>query len=138
VKTSYSSSFTFGQCWYTLPAGPPVRELGPIPPSPKARWWMAVSLPSVLAPSRTVIRAPGEFPLQSCSSRRSSMSLTGAPAFRASRQAMMAKALPTAEGYSLLPKPPPMCSMITRTFFRSRSNASARAARTMKMPCVEV
>ena len=66
------------------------------------------------------------------------MSFTGAPVLRASRQATMAKALPTAEGYSLLPKPPPMCSEITRTFFRSRPNASARAARTMKTPCVEV
>jgi hypothetical protein len=65
------------------------------------------------------------------------MSFTGAPAFLASRQATMAKALPTAEGYSLFPKPPPMCSEITRTFFRSRLNASARAARTMKTPCVE-
>ena len=59
---------------------------------------MAVSVPSALAPSRTVIRAPGALPVQSCSSWRSSMSFTGAPALRASRQATMAKALPTAEG----------------------------------------
>ena len=69
-------------------------------------------VPSFFAPIFTVMSALGALPVQRCSCLRSSISLTGAPAFFASRHATMAKALPLAEGPSLLPKPPPMCSQM--------------------------
>ena len=94
-------------------------------------------VPSFFAPTLTVMSALGALPVQRCSCLRSSISLTGAPAFFASRQATTAKALPLAEGPSLLPKPPPMCSQRTRTFLRSMPSASARPSRTAKMPWVE-
>ncbi len=96
-----------------------------------------MSVPSFFAPTFTVRSALGALPVQRCCCLRSSISLTGAPAFFASLQAAMAKALPLAEGPSLLPKPPPMCSQMTRTFLRSIPSASARPSRTAKMPWVE-
>jgi hypothetical protein len=50
---------------------------------------------------------------------------------------MPAKALPSAEGCSLLPKPPPMCSVITVMLRRSMPRYSARPSWTVKMPWVE-
>jgi hypothetical protein len=94
-------------------------------------------VPSFFAPTFTVMSALGAFPVQSWSCFRSSISLTGAPAFFASRHATIANALPVADGPSLLPKPPPMWSQSTRTFLRSIPSASARPSRTAKMPCVE-
>jgi len=96
-----------------------------------------VKVPSRFAPMRTVIKALGALPVQRCSSCRSSISFTGAPACFASLQAMTENALPVADGPSLLPKPPPMCSVITVTFLRSTRSASATPLRTAKMPCVE-
>jgi hypothetical protein len=96
-----------------------------------------VKVPSFFAPSFTVMSALGALPVQRCSSCRSSMSFTGAPAWRASLQATAAKALPVAEGPSLLPKPPPMCSVITVTFLRSTPRASAMPSRTAKVAWVE-
>ena len=94
-------------------------------------------VPSFFAPILTLMSALGALPVHSCSCFRSSISLTGAPAVFASRQATMAKALPVAEGPSLLPKPPPMWSQRTRTFLRSMPRASATPSRTEKMPWVE-
>ncbi len=37
----------------------------------------------------------------------------------------------------MLPKPPPMCSVITVTFLRSTPRASASPSRTVKVPWVE-
>ena len=94
-------------------------------------------VPSFFAPTLTVMSALGALPVHRCCCLRSSIILTGAPALFASLQAVMAKALPLAEGPSLLPKPPPMCSQMTRTFLRSIPSASARPSRTAKMPWVE-
>ncbi len=56
--------------------------------------------------------ADGRLPVSRCSSLRSSISLTGAFACCASFAQMM----PCASGANLLPKPPPMYCVITRTF----------------------
>ena len=94
-------------------------------------------VPSFFAPTLTVMSALGALPVQRCSWWRSSISLTGAPAIFASRQATTENALPVADGPSLLPKPPPMCSHSTRTFLRSTPSASATPSRTAKSACVE-
>ena len=94
-------------------------------------------MPSFFAPTFTVMSALGALPVQRCSWWRSSISLTGAPASLASRHATTENALPVAEGPSLLPKPPPMCSHSTRTFLRSMPSASATPSRTAKIAWVE-
>ena len=94
-------------------------------------------MPSFFAPTFTVMSALGALPVQRCSCLRSSISLTGAPAIFASLQATTEKALPVADGPSLLPKPPPMCSQMTRTFLRSTFRASATPSRTAKIAWVE-
>ena len=94
-------------------------------------------MPSFFAPSFTFISALGALPVHRCSWWRSSISLTGAPACFASRQATTENALPVAEGPSLLPKPPPMCSQSTRTFLRSMPSASETPSRTAKIAWVE-
>jgi hypothetical protein len=55
----------------------------------------------------------------------------------ASLQATTANAVPVADGASLLPNPPPMCSVITVTFLRSTPSASAMPSRTVSTPWVE-
>ena len=87
---------------------------------------------------RTVMSALGALPVHRCSSRRSSISFTGAPACLASLQRDDGeRACPCADGASLLPKPPPMCSVITCTFLRSMPSASATPSRTVETPWVE-
>mgnify|MGYP006181330725 CR=1 FL=1 len=60
-------------------------------------------------------------------SKRVSMSFTGAPATFASR----AHIRPSTPGENFAPKPPPMCSQITRTLSGGRSNASATVSRSI-------
>ncbi len=108
-----------------------------IPAVPNDRWWIAVSVPSFFAPRRTVMRAAGALPVQRCSSCRSSIILTAAPACLASLQATPEKFVPSAEAASLLPNPPPMCSVMTVTFLRSMPRYSAMPSRTVDMLWVE-
>ena len=59
--------------------------------------------------------------------------MTGAPAIFASRAA----ARPSTRGPNFAPKPPPMYSVITRTFDTGIFSVSASSSRMMKMPWVE-
>jgi hypothetical protein len=58
-------------------------------------------VPSRVAPRRIVATIDGALPVQRCSSRRSSISLTGAPACLASRHATTANWLPAGRGRQL-------------------------------------
>ena len=68
-----------------------------------------------------------------CSSFRVSISFTGAPAFRASS----AQITPSLRAPNLAPKPPPMNSVITRTFVSGIPKCPASSPRTLKTPWVE-
>ena len=72
---------------------------------------IAVSVPSRLAPTFRRWRLLGRLPTETCSSRRSSIKRTGAPALRERWMASMPK-LPMPY---LAPNPPPVKSLITRT-----------------------
>ncbi len=61
-------------------------------------------LPSLVPAILTVPKADGRLPAVTTSSSRSSISLTGFLALRASS----AQAMPSAPVWNLLPKPPPM------------------------------
>ena len=80
VKTSYSSVRRFGAT-YMFFTGPLVPAPVPVPPVPYDSRWIAVSVPSLLAPIRSRCTLLGRLPTPRCSSLQSSMSRTGAPAF---------------------------------------------------------
>ena len=85
----------------------------PAPPVPHVSASKAVSVPSAATPALTRAAADGRFPVARCSSLRSSISFTGAFASLASRAQIIALRRPAP---SLLPKPPPMYCVMTRTF----------------------
>ena len=91
-------------------------------------------MPSVATPALIFDHEEGRFPPARCSSFRSSISLTGAPAIFAS----FAQITPWASGPNLLPKPPPMYSQIVCTFACGIWSASANPSRLPCTACVEI
>ena len=90
-------------------------------------------MPSAATPALTRANADGRLPVARCSSLRSSISLTGALAALASR----AQISPWASGPNLLPKPPPMNSVITRTLACGILRPQAKPSRVPCTACVE-
>ena len=90
-------------------------------------------MPSFLPPIVSACTESGRFPPTKCSSRRSFMYLTGFPVDFANWIAMRSQAsMP-----NLQPKPPPMKSVITRTFEASRPATLAASPWTLPVACVE-
>ena len=85
------------------------------------------SVPSRFAPILSRCRLSGRLPADTCSSRRSSINRTGAPALRDRLIASRPK-LPMPY---FAPNPPPVKSLMTRTRFFGRSNSSAASSRTL-------
>ncbi len=106
----------------------------PAPPVPQLWPSNAVSMPSAVTPARMCAVADGRLPVSRCSSLRSSISLTGAFACCASFAQMM----PCASGANLLPKPPPMYCVMTRTFVCGIRAPARTAARTDARACVDI
>ena len=109
----------------------------PIPAEPWACTWIAVMSPLSSAPSLTLWIESGRLPVQVCSSARSSISLTGLPASRASSPAILAIAVPGALPPNFEPKPPPRNSVMTSTLLASRPKMAANSSRTPKIAWVE-
>src|ERR1035437_5468395 len=86
-------------------------EVAPAPPVPQLCASYAINLPSAVTPALMCAIADGRLPVARCSSFRSSISLTGTFACCAS----FAQINPCVSGPNLLPKPPPMYCVITRT-----------------------
>src|SRR4029450_1748551 len=105
----------------------------PAPPVPHDCASNTVNVPSAATPALTLANADGPSPVASCSSLPSSISLTGAPAALASR----AQIRPCASGPNLLPKPPPMNSVITRTLACGIFTPPAKPSRVPCTACVE-
>src|SRR4051812_11660496 len=99
----------------------------PAPPVPHDSASNAVSIPSAPTPALTRAAADGRLPVARCSSLRSSISLTGSFVSLA-RVAQIRQAI---SDPSLLPKPPPIYCVITRTLacgmFRPLANPSREA-----------
>src|SRR5262245_1298230 len=105
----------------------------PAPPVPQVSPSKAVSLPSAETPALIFEKDDGRLPEARCSSLRSSISFTGAPACFA----RFAQLTPCESGPNLLPKPPPMYSVITRTLVCGIPSASAKPSRVPCTACVE-
>ena len=105
----------------------------PAPPVPQVSASNAVSIPSALTPALIFDADEGRLPDARCSSLRSSSSFTAAPACLASFAQMM----PCASGPNLLPKPPPMYSVMTRTLACGMSSALANCSRVPCTACVD-
>src|SRR4029079_786000 len=109
-------------------------DAAPAPPVPQDSASNAVIVPSAATPTLTRAAADGRFPVARCSSLRSSISLTGAFACFASRAQMIAcgSCAP-----SLLPNPPPMYCVITRTFDAGIFSPVANPSLVALTPCVD-
>jgi hypothetical protein len=105
----------------------------PAPPVPHDSASNAVIMPSAETPALIFAAADGRFPVTRCSSLRSSVSFTGAPACFASR----AQISPSGPSCSLLPKPPPMYWQMTRTLVCGISRPLAKLSRAELTPWVE-
>ena len=108
-------------------------EPAPAPPVPHDSASNAVSVPSAATPALTRANADGRLPVARCSSLRSSISFTGAFAAFARR----AQISPCWSGPNLLPKPPPMNSVITRTLACGIFSPCAKPSRVPCTACVE-
>src|SRR4051795_1076986 len=106
----------------------------PAPPVPWVSASNATQVPSAATPALIFEVDDGRLPPARCSSFRSSISFTGAPAIFAS----FAQATPCASGPNLLPKPPPMYSQIVCTFACGICSASAKPSRLPCTACVEI
>src|SRR5215831_521027 len=107
-------------------------DVAPAPPVPQLCPSNAVSLPSALTPALIFAYAEGRLPESRCSSFRSRNNLTGLPASFASR----AQISPCASGPNLLPNPPPMYCVITRTFDAGILRPCAKPSFVPCTPCV--
>src|SRR5690242_7281261 len=103
------------------------------PPVPYDSPSNAVSVPSAATPALIFDTDEGRLPAARCSSLRSSISFTGAPAAFAS----LAHTTPWTSGPNLLPKPPPMYSQITRTLACGICSDSANPSRVPWTACVD-
>ncbi len=103
------------------------------PPVPHVSASNAVSFPSAETPALIFEKDDGRLPEARCSSFLSSINFTAAPACFAS----FAQMTPCASGPNLLPNPPPMYSVMTRTFGCGIPRASANPSRVPCTACVE-
>ena len=97
---------------------------------PRPVSWNAVSVPSFFAPALRVSVFGGRLPTQRKDSSRLTKQRTGRPVFRA-RRAAISVYFP---GSSLLPNPPPMYLLITRTLVSGIWSDWARPPRMSKTP----
>ncbi len=105
----------------------------PAPPVPHDTASKAVSIPSAPTPALIFENDEGRLPAARCSSLRSSIIFTAAPACFAS----LAQTMPWMSGPNLLPNPPPMYSVMTRTFDCGIPSASAKPSRVPCTACVD-
>src|SRR6185295_2991274 len=108
-------------------------DAAPAPPVPQLCASNAVSLPSAETPARIFAYADGRLPVSRCSSLRSRNSLTATLASCAS----FAQIRPCASGPNLLPNPPPMYWVITRTFALGILRPCAKPSFVPCTPCVD-
>src|SRR6266853_1135553 len=108
-------------------------DVAPAPPVPQLCPSNAVSLPSADTPALIFAYAEGRLPVSRCSSLRSSISFTGTLASCAS----LAQIKPCASGPNLLPNPPPIYCVMTRTLPPGIFNPCAKPSFVPCTPCVD-
>jgi hypothetical protein len=104
-----------------------------MPESAYATIRSARRFPSASASSDVSSRAPGRYPVQLSSSRRSSVTATGAVAAIESATAAAVSAV----NDSFAPNPPPMCSAMPWTLSRGSLKRSAICFVTCPSACVD-
>src|SRR6478736_6141116 len=108
-------------------------DAAPAPPVPQLCASNAVSLPSAETPARIFAYADGRLPVSRCSSLRSRNSFTATLASCAS----LAQMSPWESGPNLLPNPPPMYCVMTRTLALGILRPCAKPSFVPCTPCVD-